>query len=70
MTWFSFANLTEIRLIWWYEVKWVMDGQIWSVAPLSRIQELKEEKNLLPSVVVSEGMTEIWLGTLSLDLDL
>jgi len=70
MTWFPFGNLIEIRLIWWYEVKWVKDEQIWSVAPLSRIQELKEEINLLPvCVVVLEGMTKIWVEILSLDLD-
>jgi len=38
MTWFPFGNLTEIGIIWWYEVKWVKDEQIWSVVPLSRIQ--------------------------------
>ena len=67
---FPFGNLTEIGLILWYEVKWVKDEQIWSVAPLSIIQELKEEKNLLPvCVVVSKGMIEIWLEELSLDLE-
>jgi len=45
---FPLGNLTEIGLIWWYEVKWVKDEQMWLVAPLSRIQELKEERNLLP----------------------
>jgi len=70
MTWFPFANLAEIGLIWWYEVKWLKDEQIWSVAQLSIIQELKEERNLLPvCVVVLEGIPDIWLETLSLDLD-
>jgi len=70
MTWFPFDNLTKIGLIWLYEVKWVKDEQIWLVAPLSRIQELKEERNLLPvCVVVLEGMTDIWLEASSLDLD-
>jgi len=64
------GNLTEIGLIWWYDVKWVKDEQIWLIAPLSRIQELKEERNLLSVwVVVLEGMTKIWLEALSLDLD-
>jgi len=36
----------------------------------TRIQELKEERNLLPTCVFAlEGMTKIWLETLSLDLD-
>jgi len=46
------------------------DEQIWSVAPLSIIQELKEDRNLfLVCVVVLERIPEIWLETLSLDLD-
>jgi len=70
MTWFPFGNLTMIGLIWLYELKQVKDEQMWSIAPLSIIQELKEERNLVPvCVVVWEGMTEIWLETLSLDLD-
>ena len=41
---------------------------MWSVAPLSIIQELKEEIKLLPvCVVMLEGITEIWLETLPLD---
>ena len=65
-----FINLTKIGLIWWYEVKWVKDEKIWSVTPLSRIQELKEERNLLPvCVVVLEGMIEIWLEALPLNLN-
>jgi len=33
---------------------------MWLVAPLSRIQELKEERNLLPTcVVMFEGITNI-----------
>jgi len=69
MTLLAFGNLTEIGLIWWYEVKWVKDEQIWSLTPLSRIQKLKEGRNLSPVYVVLEGMTKIWLETLSLDLD-
>ena len=50
-------------------MKWLKDEQIWSVAPLSIIQELKEGRNLLPvCVVVLEGIPDIWLETL-LDLD-
>ena len=38
MTLFPFDNLTEIGLIWLYDVKWVKDEQIWSVTPVSIIQ--------------------------------
>jgi len=70
MTWFPFSNLTIIGLIWWYEVKWVKDEQTLSVAPLSRIQELNEERNLLPICIsMLEGITDIWLEALSLNLD-
>ena len=42
---------------------------MWSVAPLSIIQELKEQIKLLSvCVVMLEGITETWLETLSLDL--
>ena len=51
-------------------MKWVKDKQIWPVAPLSRIKELKEKKKFITvCVVVLEGMTNIWLEALSLDLD-
>jgi len=59
MTWFPFGNLRQIRLIWWHEVKWVKDEQIWSVATLSRIQQLKKERNLLlVCIVMLEGIIE------------
>jgi len=51
-------------------VKWVKDEQIWSVAPLSRIQKLKEETNLLPACAdVFKGMQRFdyihchWIST-------
>ena len=58
MIWFPIGNLKEIGLIWWYEVKQVKDEQMWSVAPLSIIQGLKEEIKSLPvCVVMMEGIT-------------
>ena len=45
-------------------------SQGWSVIPLSRIQELKKERNLLwVCIAMLKGITEIWLEALSLDLD-
>jgi len=42
MTWFPFSNLTHIRLIWWYEVKWVKEEQMWSVVSLLRTKRIKK----------------------------
>jgi len=43
---------------------------MWLVTPLSRIQKLNEEINLLSiCVVMLEGIIETWLKTLPLNLD-